>query len=105
MWKKDLSRKGFRTLTSKLITIGAVQVEDGFCFEQIVCFFIFRVQLVEAISLGIDLLYVLFQDRSSGDLYALLVCVIFGLRIPVQETCKPCNLLLVLFQDTNSRSS
>jgi len=52
-----------------------------------------------------DLFYVLFQDTSSGDLYALLVCVIFWFQIRVQETGKTCYLLLVLFQDTNSRSS
>jgi len=44
-----------------------------------------------------DLFYVLFEDTSSGDLYALLVCVMFCFRIRVQETHKPCYLLLVLF--------
>jgi len=43
----------------------------------------------------------LFQDMSSGDLYALLVCFM----IQAQETCKPCYLILVLFQDMNSGSS
>ena len=44
-----------------------------------------------------DLFYVLFQDMTSGDLYTLLVCVMFCSKIRVQETYKPCYLLLVLF--------
>jgi len=44
-----------------------------------------------------DLFYVLFQDTSSGDLYTLLVCVMFCFRIQVQGTRKPCYLILVLF--------
>jgi len=51
------------------------------------------------------LILVLFQDTSSGDLYALLVCFMFGFRIRAQETRKPCYLILVLFQDMNSGSS
>jgi len=47
----------------------------------------------------------LLQDTSSGDLYVLLVCFMFCFRIRAQETRKPCYLILVLFQDTNSRSS
>jgi len=47
----------------------------------------------------------LFQDTSSGDLYALLVYFMFCFRIRAQETCKPCYLILVMFQDTNSGSS
>ena len=35
------------------------------------------------------------EDTSSGDLYALLVCVIFCFRIRVLESCKPCYLLFV----------
>jgi len=38
----------------------------------------------------------LFQDTSSGDLYALLVCFMFCFRIRVQETRKLCYLILVL---------
>jgi len=52
-----------------------------------------------------DLFDVFFQDTSSGDLYALLVCVMFCFRIRDQETSKPGYLILVLFQDTNSGSS
>jgi len=51
-----------------------------------------------------DLFYVLFQDTSSGNLYLLLVSIMFCFRIRVQKTCKSCYLLLVLFQDTNSGS-
>ena len=47
----------------------------------------------------------LFQDTSSGDLYALLVCFKFCFRIRAQESRKPCCLILVLFQDMNSGSS
>jgi len=39
----------------------------------------------------------LFQDTSSGDLYALLVRFMFCFRIRAQETRKPCYLILVLF--------
>jgi len=47
----------------------------------------------------------LFQDMSSGDLYTLLVCFMFCFRIQAQETRKPCYLICVFFQDTNSGSS
>ena len=39
----------------------------------------------------------LFQDTSSGDLYALLICFMLCFRIRAQETCKPCYLIFVLF--------
>jgi len=39
------------------------------------------------------LLVYLFQDMSSGDLYALLVCFMFCFRIRAQETRTPCLLL------------
>ena len=39
----------------------------------------------------------LFQDTSSGDLYTLLDCFMFGFRTRAQETHKPCYLILVLF--------
>ena len=40
---KGLSIRDFGTPTSRLIMTAVVQIEDGFCFEQIVCYFVFRV--------------------------------------------------------------
>ena len=54
------------------VVTAAVQIEDGFCFEQIVCYFVFGVLPVQVTSLSMDLFYVF----VSGYAFRRLVCLV-----------------------------